>query len=157
MSSGKRLAVVGGKDSNPGENPPAIHDAEFEHVDTMDGGELHPHPEPEQPAQADVEDIAPGDGHNRKMGGIAAERLYDGFRRIENLQQEIKDAQQCIADIYTELQSAGFDKKACKEVIKRRKMSRAELEEQETLIDIYERAVELEQVARSEKVSPKMF
>lgn len=46
-----------------------------------------------------------------------------------------------IKDIFTEAKSAGFDVRTIKQIIRLRKQEPAEIEEQETLLDIYRRAL----------------
>lgn len=49
--------------------------------------------------------------------------------RIEKLEQEKKEIQQDIKDIYAEAKSRGYNKKALKQVIKLRKMADSDREE----------------------------
>ena len=46
-----------------------------------------------------------------------------------------------IKDIYAEAKSAGFDVKVMRQLIRIRKQEPAEVEEQETLLDVYRRAL----------------
>lgn len=77
--------------------------------------------------------------HN--TGGIAAERLLSIIERVERLEEERKALSEDIRDIFTEAKSAGFDVKIVKQLIKLRKQEPAEVEEQETLLDIYRKAL----------------
>lgn len=149
MATGNHLAVVAGRDNTAAR----IHDADFEEVNH---GSEELHTEAPEPEQMDIEDDKKK-GHNSKIGGIAAGRLLDAFLRIEKLEQEKKDAQDCINDIFKEMTGAGFDKKAMKECLRRRKMGAAELSEMEDLIDTYEHAVETELHTRNEAKNPSMF
>lgn len=83
--------------------------------------------------------------HNRKRDvnadGIAADRLRSIVDRIERLDEERKTIGSDIKDIYVEAKSAGFDPKVLRELIRIRKQEAAEVEEQETLLDIYRRAL----------------
>jgi uncharacterized protein (UPF0335 family) len=74
-------------------------------------------------------------------GGIAADRLRSLVERIERLEEERKSLGIDIADIYQEAKSAGFDVKVLRQLIKIRKSEAAEIEEQETLLDVYRRAL----------------
>lgn len=76
-----------------------------------------------------------------KEGGIAADRLKSIIERVERLEEERKALAGDIKDIFSEAKSAGFDVKVIKQVIKLRKQEPAEVEEQETLLDIYRRAL----------------
>lgn len=136
MDKENHLAVVAGQNTDP-----RIHDADFEDA--------------AGPEQMDIEGEQAG--HNSKVGGVAAERLLDAFLRIERLEEEKKGIQESINDIFKEMTNAGFDKKAMKEVLKRRKMGAAELSEMEDLIATYEHAVETEWKNRNEKYNPSMF
>ncbi|KXV17110.1 DUF2312 domain-containing protein [Gluconobacter oxydans] len=81
-------------------------------------------------------------GHNSAAtGGIAADRLRSIIERIERLEEERKALQGDIKDIFSEAKSAGFDVKVIKQIIRLRKQEPAEVEEQDTLLDIYRRAL----------------
>lgn len=74
-------------------------------------------------------------------GGIAADRLRSIIERIERLEEERKALLGDVRDIFAEAKSAGFDRKALREVLRIRKMEAAEAEEIESLVDIYRRAL----------------
>lgn len=74
-------------------------------------------------------------------GGIAADRLRSIIERVERLEDERKGLAADIRDVFQEAKSAGFDVKVVKQLIKLRKQDPAEVEEQETLLDIYRRAL----------------
>lgn len=75
------------------------------------------------------------------VGGIAADRLRSIIERIERLEEERKALASDIKDIYAEAKSAGFDVKVVRQIISIRKKEPAEVEEQETLLDLYRRAL----------------
>lgn len=84
------------------------------------------------------------DGQNdpdRVTGGISAERLRSVVERVERLEEERKALAGDIKDIYTEAKSAGFDVKVIRQIIRLRKQEPSEVEEQETLLDIYRHAL----------------
>ena len=76
-----------------------------------------------------------------KSGGVAVERLRSLVERIERLEEERKALSSDIKDIYGEAKSAGFDPKVLRQLIRIRKQEAAEVEEQETMLDIYRRAL----------------
>ena len=78
---------------------------------------------------------------NIEVGGIAGERLRSIVERIERLEEEKKALSSDIKDIFAEAKSAGFDVKVLRAVIRLRKQEPAEVEEQETLLDLYRRAL----------------
>lgn len=94
--------------------------------------------------QVDLEDIA-GPGHNgpetAQWGNIAADRLRSLVERIERLEEERKALSCDIKDIYLEARSAGFDQKVLRALIAIRRKEPAEVEEAETLLDVYRRAL----------------
>jgi uncharacterized protein (UPF0335 family) len=75
------------------------------------------------------------------VGGIAVDRLRSLIERIERLEEERKALGNDIKDIYGEAKSAGFDVKVIRQIIRLRKQEPAEIEEQETLLDVYRRAL----------------
>lgn len=76
-----------------------------------------------------------------KSGGIAADRLRSLVERIERLEEERKALSSDMKDVFAEAKSAGFDPKVLRELIRIRKLEAAEVEEQETMLDIYRRAL----------------
>lgn len=74
-------------------------------------------------------------------GGIAADRLRSIVERIERLEEERRALGDDIKDIYAEAKSAGFEVKVVRQIIRLRKQEPAEVEEQETLLDLYRRAL----------------
>ena len=76
-----------------------------------------------------------------QVGGIAADRLRSLIERIERLEEERKALGNDIKDIFAEAKSAGFDVKVMRQIIRIRKQEPAEVEEQESLLDVYRRAL----------------
>jgi len=76
-----------------------------------------------------------------KSGGVGAERLRSLVERIERLEEERKALSSDIKDIYAEAKSAGYDVKVLRQLIRIRKQEAAEVEELETLLDVYRRAL----------------
>jgi uncharacterized protein (UPF0335 family) len=76
-----------------------------------------------------------------EVGGIAVERLRSLVERIERLEEEKKALADDIKEIYAEAKSSGFDVKVLRQVIRQRKIDARELEEQETILDLYRRAL----------------
>ncbi|WP_419900741.1 DUF2312 domain-containing protein [Roseomonas sp. USHLN139] len=74
-------------------------------------------------------------------GGIAADRLRSIIERIERLEEERKGLSEDISDILAEAKGAGFEVKVVRQILRLRKQEPAEVEEQETLLDLYRRAL----------------
>lgn len=77
----------------------------------------------------------------REFGGIAAERLRSIVQRIESLEEERKALGGDIKDVKAEAKSAGFNVAVLNAVLKLRKKDAAQVEEEETLLDLYRRAL----------------
>jgi uncharacterized protein (UPF0335 family) len=85
-------------------------------------------PERPSPRQADV-------------GGVAADQLRSIVERIERLEEEKKALQEDIKDVYAEAKGNGFDVKILRKIISMRKRDRAEIDEEETILELYLRAL----------------
>ena len=72
---------------------------------------------------------------------FAKDQLKAFVERIERLEEEKKTISDDIRDVYAESKGSGFDVKALRAVIRLRKQEPAEVEEQETLLDVYRRAL----------------
>ena len=76
-----------------------------------------------------------------RPGGIAAEQLRSYIERIERLEQEKTDLAATIREVYAEAKGNGFDAKVMRQIVRLRKMDRADLQEQEQLLDLYRHAL----------------
>ncbi len=76
-----------------------------------------------------------------QWGNVSAERLRSLVERIERLEEERKALAGDIKDIYAEAKSAGFDVKVIRQLIRVRRQEPAEVAEQETLLDVYRKAL----------------
>ena len=74
-------------------------------------------------------------------GGIAADRLLSLIERVERLEEERKALGSDIKDIFAEAKSAGFDVPVIRQLLRLRKQEPAEVAEQESLLDLYRRAL----------------
>lgn len=69
--------------------------------------------------------------------------LRSFIERIERLIEEKQTIQEDIKEVYAEVKGNGYTPKIVRMLIRKRAKDRAELEEEETLLDLYERAVEV--------------
>ena len=76
-----------------------------------------------------------------QVGGIAADRLRSLIERIERLEEERKALGSDIKDIYAEAKSAGFDVAVIRQLIRIRRREPADVQEEESLLDVYRRAL----------------
>ena len=77
------------------------------------------------------------------VGGIAADRLRTLIERIERLEEEKAALAGDVREVYAEAKGSGFDTKIMRQIVRLRKMDKADLQEQETLLDLYKRALGL--------------
>jgi uncharacterized protein (UPF0335 family) len=77
-------------------------------------------------------------------GGIGAERLRSFVDRIERLEEEKAALTSDIRDVYSEAKGAGFDVKIMRQIVRLRKMEAQDRREQEELLDLYKRALEMD-------------
>jgi len=75
------------------------------------------------------------------VGGIAADRLKSFIERIERLEQEKQALAADIKEVYAEAKSSGFDTRIMRQIVRLRKRDQDELDEEETLLDVYKRAL----------------
>ncbi|GJD57562.1 DUF2312 domain-containing protein [Methylobacterium dankookense] len=74
--------------------------------------------------------------------GVAGDRIRSIIERIERLDEEIKDLMETKKEIFAEAKGEGLDVKVLKEILKLRKQDKDERDEQETLLDLYLRAMD---------------
>lgn len=75
------------------------------------------------------------------INSISGDHLRSIVDRVERLEEERKALSSDILDIYTEAKSAGFDVKVLRRLIADRRKEPADVEELETLLDVYRRAL----------------
>ncbi len=75
------------------------------------------------------------------IGGIAGERLRSFIERIERLEEEKRVLADDIKEVYAEAKGSGFDVKTMRQLIRLRRIDKDDLDEQETLLDLYKRAL----------------
>jgi uncharacterized protein (UPF0335 family) len=78
-----------------------------------------------------------------EVGGIAAAKLKQFVEKIERLEAEKTDLATDIREVYAEAKGNGFDTKIMRQVIKLRKMEEPDRKEQDELLDLYRRALEV--------------
>ena len=82
-----------------------------------------------------------------KTGNFAADQLRQLVMRIERLEEEKKALADDVKEVYAEAKGHGFDVKILRQVIRLRKMDRADLAEQEELLDLYMGALGMAEAA----------
>jgi uncharacterized protein (UPF0335 family) len=75
------------------------------------------------------------------VGGVAVEHLKSFIERIERLEEEKRGLSGDIKEVYAEAKGSGFEPKIMRQVIKIRRMDKQEVDEEESLLDLYKRAL----------------
>jgi uncharacterized protein (UPF0335 family) len=75
------------------------------------------------------------------VGGIAVERLKSFIERIERLEEEKRVLSGDIKEVYAEAKGTGFEPKIMRQIIKIRRKDKEEVDEEESLLDLYKRAL----------------
>ena len=76
-----------------------------------------------------------------QVGGIAGEQLRAFIERIERLEEEKKDVQEQIKEVFSEAKGSGFDTRIMRQLLRLRKLRDADRSEQEELLEIYKSAI----------------
>lgn len=77
------------------------------------------------------------------MSGVSGERLKSFVERIERLEEEKAALTGDIREVYSEAKGTGFDIKVLRQIIRLRKLDKADRQEQEALLETYMRALEM--------------
>jgi uncharacterized protein (UPF0335 family) len=78
-----------------------------------------------------------------EVGGVAGDRLRSFVERIQRLEEEKEALSADIKEVYSEAKSAGFDVKILRQIIRLLKLDASERQEQEAVLDIYKRALDI--------------
>jgi len=72
---------------------------------------------------------------------IEADKLKQIISKIETIEEERAESADLLKDAFNEAKSMGFDIKIIKHVLKLRKKDKKKLEEEDSLIELYQGAV----------------
>lgn len=72
-----------------------------------------------------------------KIDETTREKLRQTVAKIERLEEEKKEVAEQIKEVYAEAKAIGFDTKALRQVIRLRKIDKAERDEQEMVLETY--------------------
>jgi uncharacterized protein (UPF0335 family) len=76
-----------------------------------------------------------------QVGGIAGEQLRAFIERIERLEEEKKDVQEQIKEVFSVAKGVGFDVRIMRQLLRLRKLRDVDRSEQEELLEIYKTAI----------------
>jgi uncharacterized protein (UPF0335 family) len=77
----------------------------------------------------------------KDTAGIPGHRILSFIERVEHIEDEIKALNEGKKEVFAEAKGEGFDLKVLKEILRLRKQDEDERDEQETLLDLYLRAM----------------
>ena len=75
--------------------------------------------------------------------GFAKEHLRSFVERIERLEEERAALSADIREVYSEAKGQGFDTKIMRQVVRLRKLDKADFQEQEAILELYKRALNM--------------
>lgn len=75
------------------------------------------------------------------VNGIPEDRLRSFIERIERLENEKRGLAADVKEVYAEAKGAGFDTTIMRMIVRLRRMNKDDVDEQETLLDVYKRAL----------------
>jgi uncharacterized protein (UPF0335 family) len=81
--------------------------------------------------------------HIVAKSGFAKEHLRSFIDRIERLEEERSALTADIREVYSEAKGQGFDTKIMRQIVRLRKMDKADFQEHEALLDVYKRAMNM--------------
>ena len=73
---------------------------------------------------------------------IPGARICSFIERVERIDEEIKALNEGKKEVFSEAKGEGFDVKVLKEILRLRKQDKDERDEQESLLDLYMKAME---------------
>ena len=81
--------------------------------------------------------MADGSANVEGATTVAADRLRSFIERVERLEEEKAAIMNDIKEVYAEAKGEGYDVKTLRQVVKIRKMDRADRQEQEAMLELY--------------------
>jgi len=74
---------------------------------------------------------------------FAKDVLRSFIERVERLEEEKKALADDIGEVYAEAKGDGFDTKIMRQVVRLRKLDKADFQEQEAVLELYKRAMDM--------------
>ena len=75
--------------------------------------------------------------------GFAKDQLKSFINRFERLEEERAALSADIKEVYSEAKGTGFDTKIMRQIVRLRKLDKADYQEQEALLEMYKRAMDM--------------
>lgn len=77
------------------------------------------------------------------LGGISSHQLRSFIEKIESLEQDKAELTVTIREVFLEAKGEGFDVNIMRQLLKLRRMKKEEVEEQESLLELYRQALDM--------------
>lgn len=81
------------------------------------------------------------DSMHNALGGNSADQLRAYVKRVESLEEEVKDLNSDKSELYKEAKACGFDVPTIKKLVRRRRKDKTEVEEEDAMLELYEQAL----------------
>jgi uncharacterized protein (UPF0335 family) len=81
---------------------------------------------------------------------IPGDRICSFIKRVENIDEEIKALNEGKKEVFSEAKGEGLDVKVLREILRLRKQDKEDRDEQDTLLDLYLRAMKSVGSSRAE-------
>jgi uncharacterized protein (UPF0335 family) len=88
-------------------------------------------------------DLSHSPSNSRPTSGFAKEQLRSFVARIERLEEEKAAMLADIREVYAEAKGTGFDTAIMRQVVRMRKMDKADFQECEAILDLYLTAMDM--------------
>jgi len=82
--------------------------------------------------------------------GLPGHRILSFIERVEQIEEEIKALNEGKKEVFSEAKGEGFDLKVLKEILRLRKQDENERDEQESLLDLYLKAMKTAETKQAE-------
>jgi len=76
------------------------------------------------------------------VAGVPGDRICSFIERVERIDEEMKALSEGKKAVFLEAKGEGFDVKVLKEILRLRKQDQDERDEQESLLDVYLKAID---------------
>ena len=80
---------------------------------------------------------------------IPGDRILSFIERVEQIEEELKALNEGKKEVFSEAKGEGYDVKVLKEILRIRKQDQDERDEQESLLDLYLRAMKQAEPAQA--------
>ena len=84
------------------------------------------------------------------MAGIPGDRICSFVERVERIDEEIKALNEGKKEVFAEAKGEGFDARVLREILRLRKQDKEDRDEQDSLLDLYLRAMESARPSQAE-------